>query len=362
MKLISLLIALLVVFSAAVQAQSTTTVEKKSKRITITTTKLDENGKPVTETWIAEGDQPEEILKNMAVNPNVIQKIDIEQEASGDKGERLFLFRSAGDHQSIEGTLNDNPNDLNLEVAPNPNKNDDDKVIIISRSSGIGDDHFKSAKWFERDHDGYFFNGHEQKSNCAALGVYVSNYGKDAGCVISGLIDQGGAQEAGMKEGDKIIKLEDYLVTDFPTLYDALSHFLPGDEATVWYERDGKEAKVRVHLKSWADLPGHEWRARGDCGKVEDMKVEKVEPKAKEELQDKQSGIEELKLENAKIYPNPTSGVFAFSFNSSPSPVSISITDVNGKVVYQEDNDNATGYYNKDIDLKDAPAGNYVVT
>ncbi|HUR31668.1 MAG TPA: hypothetical protein VMZ69_09555, partial [Saprospiraceae bacterium] len=77
MKHASLLIILCVLFGFSALAQSTTTVEKNAKRITITTKKVDENGKTITETYIAEGDEPAKILEGMAVNPEIIQRVDV---------------------------------------------------------------------------------------------------------------------------------------------------------------------------------------------------------------------------------------------------------------------------------------------
>src|SRR5688500_16577352 len=98
MKHAILLIALCVLFGFSSLALSTTNVEKSAKRITVTTKKVDENGKVITETYIAEGDEPVRILENMAVNPEVIQRVEIENPANVENEERLFLFRSAGDN------------------------------------------------------------------------------------------------------------------------------------------------------------------------------------------------------------------------------------------------------------------------
>ena len=350
MKPVSLLIACLVFLGAALHAQSTTTVEKNAKRITITSTKMDANGQPVTETWIAEGEEPEVILKNMAVNPDILQKVDAEKLSATGEGERLFLIKSAGDHTIIEGRLQD----INADqtIAPDVNT----KISIWSSGDSEGDHDYKVVKVYGR----HWGHGDQSKSNCAALGVHVNTAGDQTGCVISSLIEQGGAQEAGMISGDVITRLDDYVVTDFPSLFEALKHYLPGEDVTVTYTRDGKSAKADVHLKSWADMPGQEWRARGDCGKLENFKEEIVEPIRTDTPGDPVS-VEPLNITDARIYPNPTDGAFALSFTTDPGPITITITDVNGKVVFSEKNDNATGYYNQDINLKNVPTGNYVV-
>src|SRR3989337_2062988 len=98
MKHASLLITFCVLFGFSAIAQSTTTVEKNAKRITINTKKTDENGVTVTETYIAEGDEPAKILEGMAVNPDVIKKVEgvnTNSNTNGENGERLFLYRNA---------------------------------------------------------------------------------------------------------------------------------------------------------------------------------------------------------------------------------------------------------------------------
>ena len=145
-------------------------------------------------------------------------------------------------------------------------------------------------------------------------------------------------------------------------MHEALSHFQPGDVVKVQYIRDDKNYKVKVELRDWAQLPGHEWRARTDCGNP--MKEEVID-ESKLDPGEGLSGIansQSLQLEDARIFPNPTEGVFALSFKTAAGPVEISITDVNGKVVYHENNDNATGSYNRDIDLKGMPQGNYIIS
>ncbi len=361
MKQASLLIILCALFSLSAAAQ-TTTIEKNAKRITITTTKVDENGKAATETWIAEGDQPEKILENMAINPEVLQKMNIENQANPANGERLFLFRNAGDKTAIEGTLSGDAVKVIKDV--DPKTGNVESVTIINDNKNP-----KEGKIFEKisRFHGYpayaevWARGHHENSNCAALGVYVNNDDIEGGSRINSLIDKGGAQEAGLKEGDVIKKIEEFDISDFPSLHLALSHFQPGDIVTVRFVRGDKNQKARVELKDWAQLPGHEWRARTDCGhdpgKEEDKPIDKViNGSAGKPI------IEPLELHDAMIFPNPTEGVFAFSFRTEPGPIAISITDVNGKVVYHENNDNTSGLYNREIDLKGLSQGNYIIS
>jgi len=355
MKTISLLVAFLVCLGISLQAQSTTTVEKNTKRITITTTKTDANGKPVTETWIAEGEQPETILQQMAVNPEIMEKVEMEKLSATEKGERLFLFRSAGDNVTIEGRLDSLSADQIIIKDP------DQKIIIVTHGDGSDRHDYAVSKWYSKHGEPWGF-GEQRIPNCAALGIYVTTTGDETGCHINSLIENGGAAAAGLQEGDVITKIDDYAILDFATLHDVLKGYLPGDDVIVYYNREGKMLKANVHLKAWSELPGHEWRARGDCGKVEDFKEETIQPQS-EPTPTPQGpvGLNELKLQDARIYPNPTQGAFSLSFTTEPGPIKIIITDANGKIIYSEENDNATGYFNKTIDLKSVTPGNYVV-
>jgi PDZ domain/Secretion system C-terminal sorting domain len=316
MKHASLLIALCVLFSLSAVAQSTATVEKNTKRITITTTKVNDNGQPVTETWIAEGAEPEQILKDMAINPEVIQQVKIEGDLNATDEERLFLYRSAGDNVIVEGTLNENANQdghqeyIIINKSDDPNANMECKKISTWHTCGE-----KPGAY------AYVNTGGGQKSNCAALGVYAEAQSDNYGAQIQRLIDKGAAQEAGLLEGDIIKNIDEFDVSDFSTLFFALSHYRPGDQVTIRYERDGKYLSAKASLKDWAEIPGYEYKARTDCGQPE-KPVDVVKDQVN----------------------------------------TVTITDANGKVVYRDLNDNASGAYNNHIDLKGLPQGNYIIS
>jgi hypothetical protein len=355
MKHASLLIAFCVLFGLSAVAQTTTTVEKNTKRITITTKKVDENGKTITETYIAEGDEPAKILSEMAINPEIIQQVQVEGDVKTADQERLFLFRSAGDNVVIEGTLDENVD-----------KEEISQVIVITNTDDASapTEYKKISRWSGQGSKNMVYAGAPyggQKSNCAALGVYADAHPDSYGAKINRLIEKGGAQEAGLIEGDIIKKIDEFDVSDFATLHFALSHFRPGDQVTVRYERDGKSLKAKVDLKDWAQLPGHEFRSRSDCGQPEVP----VSPDTRQDIGDEPSAlpnIQPLMLEDARVYPNPTDGLFAFSFNTNPGPVNVSVTDPTGKVVFSDLNENPSGYYNREIDIKNLPQGNYILS
>lgn len=77
------------------------------------------------------------------------------------------------------------------------------------------------------------------KSNLKpSLGMYVRDVAKDSG-----------AEDAGIRQGDIIRKIDNVAITDFADLSLAVGSKRPGDQIQLTYERNGKENTVRVTLK-----------------------------------------------------------------------------------------------------------------
>ncbi len=355
MKLNTVLISLFVLSGSIAGAQSAAAPEDKAtKRITITSTKTDEHGKTITETWIAEGTEPAKILEEMALHPDVIRKVELEKSATGES-ERLFLFRQAGDNVAIEATLDESRSDDVIK-----------EVILIHRED------LQQNAPSAMQHREYQIRGHRPKAyvhtyvrdrqtNCAALGVWTVSAPSTKGARINGLIDNGGAQAAGLKEGDVIRQIDEFEVMDYATLHLALSHYRPGEAVTLTYDREGKSQSAKVQLKDWAELPGHEAKSRPDCKENELQKSELLD----QAFLDEPSflpAFQPLILNDVHLYPNPTDGVFAITFSAEPGPLTVSIADVNGKIVFRDHQENTSGQYKKDIDLRDVPQGNYIIS
>ena len=70
------------------------------------------------------------------------------------------------------------------------------------------------------------------------------------GVYISGIIENGAAQAAGIKENDVIVKVDEAVVASVGELQEQVSKHRPGDKINVTYIRDGKEKTVPVVLKN----------------------------------------------------------------------------------------------------------------
>ncbi len=353
MKHASLLIALIALFGLSATAQSAAPEDSKTKRITITTKKTDDNGKTITETWIAEGDNPDQLLKEMAIDPSVMQQVDIDIDVETEGEERLFLFRSAGDNVIIEGTLNEDVDE-----------DEQERIVIISKNAEMDNDRkiehvYTWTSDHARPHAAVYRTAHKQESNCAALGVYAHNRSDEYGATINRIIKDSGAEAAGLQQGDVIKKIEEFDVSDFQSLHFALANFLPGDKVNVDYMRDGQYMHTTAVLKNWSEIPGHEYRSRSDCGEPEPpIETTRDEPDGPTGLHQ----IQALELADARIYPNPSDGVFSLSFTPEAGPVSVTISDVNGKVVYEDHRLDGAGLYTRDVNISDVPTGNYIIS
>jgi len=96
----------------------------------------------------------------------------------------------------------------------------------------------------------------------AILGVNIDNVksedaerlklSKVTGVLIKGIIEKGAAADAGLKEDDVIIAINDVAVNTAAELQEQVGRYRPGDKAAVRYIRNGKEQTATLTLKNVA--------------------------------------------------------------------------------------------------------------
>ena len=69
------------------------------------------------------------------------------------------------------------------------------------------------------------------------------------GLYVIDVVAEGAAEEAGLKEGDIITKLDGRVIASSSDLQERIYRLRPGDKVKLTYERDGKERDVTVTLK-----------------------------------------------------------------------------------------------------------------
>src|SRR5262249_29498627 len=70
------------------------------------------------------------------------------------------------------------------------------------------------------------------------------------GVLVDSIFPGSAAEDAGLKVGDVITKVNQVTVNTTPELQEQISRYHPGDKVEVVYTRDGKERSVNVTLKN----------------------------------------------------------------------------------------------------------------
>lgn len=78
------------------------------------------------------------------------------------------------------------------------------------------------------------------------------NLSQIKGVMITGIVDNGAAGDAGLKSNDVIINFDGVTVNTTAELQEQVGKHRPGDQCTVTYLRNGKESSVRVTMKNVA--------------------------------------------------------------------------------------------------------------
>ena len=89
-----------------------------------------------------------------------------------------------------------------------------------------------------------------------------------------------------------------------------------------------------------------------------DREVIPVAPEQKTLVTEEGSAVENLSDNGLNVYPNPANDVLHITNSSSDAIVGIKITDLTGKVVYEN---NSTSAINNTIDVSNLSSGNYVI-
>ncbi|MDX1477666.1 MAG: PDZ domain-containing protein [Saprospiraceae bacterium] len=303
MKQLHILCFFILALCVATTASAQKTTPETDKKVVVIKKSVDENGEYVVEKVIKSGDEAEFVLDlNMEDKDCATTWKRLHEESEHDNA--FFIGDADARHVLVDVQQTDGHKVIRLNVdgteevielqegealsAEQKQRLHERGVHLIEGDGDlsfggnmiwhIDDDHdgdnevhvFKKriADKFDRDFN-FDFNFDDSKwasfghLNCAALGVYVGH-----GARVSSLIDQGGAQAAGIQPGDVITSINGES-TDNGELHHELGKYEPGDVVTVGYRRDGVEATTEVTLTSWTDLPkfaNSERHASVKCG------------------------------------------------------------------------------------------------
>ena len=180
-------------------------------------------------------------------------------------GERVSLsvWRD-GRRRTIESVLRDNNGKLpsssstyfNRDSRSNttriviPDDNDRNQRIIISPDNGQRIFIPRDRDDFDRDRDDRLDDRDDRNSGRPYLGVYLNtSRNRGGGVAITGLVNNGAAEDAGLRKGDVIMYVDRYDIDDYDELVSTLKKFHPGDRVEIGYTRDGRKRETSVRLR-----------------------------------------------------------------------------------------------------------------
>lgn len=82
------------------------------------------------------------------------------------------------------------------------------------------------------------------------LGISQEDYKNMRGVYVSGIVENSGAEKAGLKKGDFITSVNGITVHSSPELMVQVSRYHPGDKISIAYERQGKTYQSSVELNN----------------------------------------------------------------------------------------------------------------
>lgn len=172
-------------------------------------------------------------------------KEDVEQiiiTKTGDKKEKIVVEIN-GDKVTINGVDVKDMKDEDIKVITNKFKG----TTGLTIASGGGD-------WKMNWNQDQPFALATTMGNRAMLGVTTES--ADDGVEIQSITEKSGAEKAGLKEGDLILKVDDDKIESPDDLTKAIRSHKPGDKVKVTYKRDKKELTTTAELGKLEGVTG----------------------------------------------------------------------------------------------------------
>lgn len=176
------------------------------------------------------------------------------------------------------------------------------------------------------------------------IGIYSTNLGQ-GGMTISGVIPNTPAEESQLQKGDVVTALDGITVHSHFELVTERDKHQPGDYFTLSILRDGQPMDVKARFKICEKNQPQPEEATEVVEQIQEQKDEPI------------NTVSPVVLEHFNAYPNPTVGRIQVEFKADAVPTTVRISEINGKIVFEETLNNFDGYYNRQIDLANAAPG-----
>ena len=211
-----------------VDGKSAKMIKKEQYKIKL----IDDNGEEKEMMWDGEGEMPKEMKKlmkehdiNISKGDNQIQKKIRVKKNSSAKGEQEMEFEFDGEEI---------PDDIKKELEKHG--------IDITEIEGGGGE--KQVRVIAK--------GSRANDKKAQLGVNIEDH--PLGVMVSEVVEDSAAAEAGMNKGDIIYKIDSNPIKTIAELVGLVGVHSPGDKISVSFQRNGENITKEVTLKERKEL------------------------------------------------------------------------------------------------------------
>ena len=208
----------------------------------------------------------------------------------------------------------------------------------------------------------------DQYNNAPYLGIYMSRnqFDNEGGVLVTSIVGGSAAEQGQLMGGDRIVAMNGTKVTGFESASNFIQAQKPGALITIEYIRGDQKKRTRTRMGSKADRSfnaAHVAYLEEVCeNRPIEKEVEVVEPSLEQE-QANDFTFERLTPSplNASVFPNPSNALVNVVYESEATPLTITVTNLEGRVLYNQSIAQFDGQYNQQIDVSKFPPGNYFV-
>lgn len=173
------------------------------------------------------------------------------------------------------------------------------------------------------------------------IGVYTNNTRDGQGVRITGIIDNTPAKEVNLQADDIIRAFDGVSISNYNDLYRERDKHKAGDKFRLSIEREGKLMEVKARFPA--------------C----DQGSTTPQPEESAPTTENRMDAGDLVLEQFQLFPNPAVELVNVQFRAEAAPITVSISDVSGKLIYNRTINNFNGVFNEQIDLRGNAPGIY---
>lgn len=203
---------------------------------------------------------------NTAEKKITITKRSVDSDGS-ETTEVIVKKGKAAENFDVEKYLSENRSDkTQVEVRVESNSGDE-KTVIVKRTPGNGQGENFNYN-YNYDYDYHYDEG---SASCNDKSVFLgveedSDEDGDAPGLVVEIVRGSAADKAGLRDNDKILKLNDQKTDRWSDLTKFMSSAKTGDQVRITYSRNGKEAVTNATLTTRSDVKCEESPARGFLG------------------------------------------------------------------------------------------------